>query len=69
MRVHQGKAALAFLSGEMCAGEIIIQCPNCGCDYTHVRHVGTLVGTDQHEPMMAYDGTFPTGTTPRSVSE
>lgn len=63
MKVYRGAGALRFLSGNACVGEINVRCPNCGSDYTHVRHVGTLVGTDSHEATTAYEGTVPTGTT------
>lgn len=64
MTVHRGESALAFLSGSIYGGEINVKCPSCNEDYTHVRRVGTLVGSDEHEATPAYDGTFPTGATP-----
>ncbi|CAN5396662.1 hypothetical protein BH11PLA2_BH11PLA2_18350 [soil metagenome] len=64
MKVYKGREAVAFLTGEIFGGESNVVCPNCRSDYTHVHHVGTLVGTDQYEAVAAYDGTNPTGATP-----
>jgi hypothetical protein len=64
MKIHQGRDAVTLLAGEIYHGEANIMCPNCQSDYTHVEHVGTLVGSDQHEAAVAYEGTAPTGATP-----
>lgn len=64
MKIISGKPALAFLSGEYYGDEINVVCPNCGSHYTHVRSAGTLVGSDEHEATVAYEGTAPSGTTP-----
>jgi hypothetical protein len=64
MKVHSGRDAVAFLSGEIWGGEANVVCPNCNSDYTHVHHVGTLFGTDQHEAVPAYEGTTPSGARP-----
>lgn len=54
---------LPCLSGTILSGELNIRCPNCGSDYTHVRHAGTLVGSDDNEATPAYSGTAPSGAT------
>ncbi len=64
MKIHKGQDAVTLLSGEIYGGETNVICPNCRSDYTHVHHVGTLVGSDQHEAVVAYDGTDPSGATP-----
>jgi hypothetical protein len=64
MHIHKGKAAIALLSGQSYHGESNIVCPNCKSDFTHVEHVGTLIGSDDNEATLAYEGTSPTGTTP-----
>ncbi|MCI0682447.1 MAG: hypothetical protein L0Y71_10100 [Gemmataceae bacterium] len=68
MNIHSGKAAIAFLSGESSSDDANVVCPSCGSDYTHVRHVGTLVGSDQFEAVVAYDGASPSGATPQRRS-
>lgn len=35
----------------------LIQCPECGSDYGHIRKVHTLLGTDPIEAGPAYVGT------------
>jgi len=68
MKVHSGKQAVSLLSGHILVGEANVICPNCRSDYTHVHHVGTLVGTDQREAVAAYEGTDPSGATPQRRS-
>jgi hypothetical protein len=68
MAIHRGKKAIAFLSGQSLAGEANIVCPSCGFDFTHVHHVGTLVGSDHSEAVPAYEGTVPSGATPQRRS-
>jgi hypothetical protein len=68
MKVHSSRDAVALLSGQILMGEANVVCPNCHSDYTHVHHVGTLVGSDQHEAVAAYEGTAPTGATPQRRS-
>lgn len=68
MKVHKGKDALALLTGQAYSGEANVVCPNCRSEYTHVHHVGTLVGSDQDEAVDAYDGTATSGATPRRRS-
>jgi len=68
MIVHRGKEAVALLSGQILMGEANVVCPNCRSDYTHVHHVGTLVDSDEHEAVTAYDGTTPSGATPQRRS-
>ncbi len=68
MKIHRGGDAVALLSGRMLSGEANVVCPNCRSDYTHVHHVGTLVGRDRHEAVASYEGTDPTGTTPQRRS-
>jgi hypothetical protein len=68
MIVHHGKEAVALLSGQILMSEANLVCPNCRSDYTHVHHVGTLVGSDEHEAVMAYDGTTLSGATPQRRS-
>jgi hypothetical protein len=51
------------LTGTFLADQVNIRCPNCGSDYTHIRHAGTLVGSDEGEATVAYSGTGPSGTT------
>jgi len=53
MKIHEGRDAVAFLSGEIYGGEANVVCPNCRSDYTYVHHVGTLVGTDRSEAVVA----------------
>ena len=60
MKIHYKKDALKFLHDKRYEG---IVCPKCGCGYTHVHHVGTLVGSDPDEAVTAYEGTQTTGTT------
>ncbi len=55
------KEVVACLSGKSYGGEVNVVCPNCNSDYTHVHHVGTLMGTDDHEATAAYQGTDPSG--------
>jgi hypothetical protein len=64
MKIHKGDDAVALLSGEIYGGEANVVCPSCQSDYTHVRHVGTLVGSDHREAVVSYDGTDPSGSTP-----
>jgi hypothetical protein len=68
MKIHRGRDAVALLSGQGLLGEANVVCPNCRSDYTHVHHVGTLVGSDQHEAVASYEGTTPTGATPQRRS-
>jgi len=68
MTIHRDKDALQFLSGHICGGETNIVCPSCSSDYTHVHHVGTLVGSDQFEAATAYEGTATSGSTPERRS-
>jgi hypothetical protein len=68
MRIHRGQEAIRFLSGRLHTDLVNVLCPSCGSDYTHVQHVGTLVGSDQAEAVPAYEGTFPSGTTPQRRS-
>jgi hypothetical protein len=68
MNIHRGRDALAYLSGRFISGEANVVCPSCGFDYTHIHHVGTLVGSDQFEAVPAYEGTAPSGATPQRRS-
>jgi hypothetical protein len=68
MMIHRGKEAVALLSGHILLGEANVVCPNCHSDYTHVHHVGTLVGSDEHEAVAAYQGTAPSAATPQRRS-
>jgi hypothetical protein len=61
MAVFHSTDAIRYLSGKALGDEANVVCPNCGFDYTHVRHVGTLMGGD--EGVMAYEGTVTTGVT------
>ena len=63
MAILRGPDALRCLSGDICGGEINVRCPYCGGDFTHIRHVGTLVGSDKLEATAAYEGTVPAGAT------
>jgi hypothetical protein len=63
MKVIEGQGVLAYLREGCCRGETTVHCPNSNGDYTHVCHVGTLLGTDPHEAGI-YSGTAPTGSTP-----
>lgn len=68
MTVHRGREAVALLSGQSLVGEATVVCPSCRHDNTHVHHVGTLIGSDQHEAVAAHEGTDPTGATPQRRS-
>ena len=68
MTVHRGRDTVALLSGQALMGEANVVCPKCRTDSTHVHHVGTLMGSDQHEAVAAYEGTDPTGATPQRRS-
>lgn len=63
MEIHRGDAAVKCLSGQQYADEANIVCPSCGSGYTHIRHVGTLVGADDHAAVLSYDGTGTSGST------
>lgn len=52
------------LAGRLRPREVNVRCPHCRSHYTHIRRVGTLVGTDVSEATPAYPGTEATGTTP-----
>lgn len=58
-----GHEALSLLSGENYGGEINVICPYCQGDYTHIKSVSTLKGSDEHEAVDAYAGTSTGGTT------
>ena len=63
MNIHRGKQAISFLAGNSSADEANVICPHCGSEYTHVRHVGTLFGSDHAEAELAHDGTATSGVT------
>lgn len=59
----EGDGVLRFLAGKAYGdGNVNIVCPHCGSDYTHVSHVGTLLGSDEHEAGI-YEGTVQIGAT------
>ena len=64
MTIYRGRDAIALLSGELSEDVSTVVCPSCGSHYTHIHSVGTLVGSDQFEAVVAYKGTASSGTTP-----
>lgn len=62
MLIDERGRVIELLSGEGYGCETNVVCPNCRSDYTHIKSVGTLVGTDEHEASI-YEGTGQTGTT------
>ncbi len=68
MKIHRAQDAISYLSGRFIADESNVVCPSCGFDYTHVHHVGTLIGSDENEAVVAYEGTDASGATPKRRS-
>lgn len=64
MKILEGKDVLRSIREGDCGSVVNIKCPYCDGNYTHIRHVGTLVGHDKLEAVSSYDGTFTTGATP-----
>jgi Zn finger protein HypA/HybF involved in hydrogenase expression len=61
--IDDRELVIELLSGESYAGEANVRCPHCHGDYTHVRSVGTLMGSDPYEATPAYHGTVTSGQT------
>jgi hypothetical protein len=58
-----GNAVMNCLTSKTFGDEVNVACPYCHGDYTHIHHAGTLTGSDEHEAVTAYDGTFQSGST------
>lgn len=58
--IDERRAVIRHLAGDPRGDKAHIVCPACGCEITHIRHVGTLIGFDLVEAEI-YDGTVQSG--------
>ena len=65
LSTHESKEqpGIPFDDADLLAAEVLLACPSCGYNYTHVESAVTALGQDPHEGGVAYEGTIARGVT------
>jgi len=59
-----GKSVMNVFASKKDNKEILLICPNCGTNCTHILYVGSLLGADKDEGNKPFSGTVAVGKTP-----